>query len=252
MSDRLARGWDEAADGYEAYWVPRFAPWVDTAARAVVGEALPGGPVLVPCCGTFPELEPLTAALPRREIVGIDLSAGMVRLANGRAARYPHARAVQGDASTVDAGSCAALVSVFGLQQLPQPDAAIGSWVAALRPGGVLSVVYWAGDTETDGPFALLFDVMRAHVPPPDRSWESRIAAAVTAHGGVVHRDASVAHPMSHADAATFLDAYTSSGPHRPLADAPFFEAVRAEFLRRAPVGEWSHRPQARHLVVSV
>jgi SAM-dependent methyltransferase len=252
MSDRLARGWDEAADGYEAYWVPRFAPWVETAVLAVAGATLPDGPVLVPCCGSFPELEPLTAALPGREIVGIDLSAGMVRLARERAARHPRARAVQGDASTVDAGSCAALVSVFGLQQLPEPDVAIGSWVAALRPGGLLSVVFWTGDTETDGPFALLFDVLRAHVPPPDRGWELRIAAAVTAHGGVVHRDGSVAHPMAHRDPATFLDAYTRSGPHRPLADAPFFDAVRAEFLRRAPAGPWQHRPQARHLVVSV
>src|SRR6185436_19809622 len=231
MSDRLARGWDEAADGYEAYWVPRFAPWVETAVLAVAGATLPDGPVLVPCCGSFPELEPLTAALPGREIVGIDLSAGMVRLARERAARHPRARAVQGDASTVDAGSCAALVSVFGLQQLPEPDVAIGSWVAALRTGG---------------PFALLFDVLRAHVPPPDRGWELRIAAAVTAHGGVVHRDGSVAHPMAHRDPATFLDAYTRSGPHRPLADAPFFDAVRAEFLRRAPAGPWQHRPQAR------
>jgi SAM-dependent methyltransferase len=246
MSDRLARGWDEAADGYEAYWVPRFAPWVDTAVRAVAGRPLPDGPVLVPCCGTFPELESLTAALPGREIVGIDLSAGMVRLARERAAGHPTARVVQGDASTVD--SCAALVSVFGLQQLPEPDVAFGSWVAALRPGGVLSVVFWPGDIEADGPFALLSEVLRAYGPRSDREWEQRIGLA----GATIERDEAVAHPMTHPDAATFFDAFTRSGPLRPLVDAPFFDAARAEFLRRAPAGEWSHRPRARHLVVSV
>ena len=256
MNDRLARGWDEAAEGYEAYFVPRFAPWVGTAVDALSGRRLPDGPILVPCCGTFPELDALADAWPGREIVGIDLSAGMVRLARERAARHPSARVVQGDASTVDAGSCAALVSVFGLQQLPEPAVAIGSWVAALRPGGLLSVVFWPGDIEGDGPFALLSTVLREHVPRSDRAWERRIAAAVTARGAVIELDETVAHPMSHPDAAAFFDAFTRSGPLRPLVGAPFFDTVRAEFLRWAPAGgagsgDWSHRPRARHLVVS-
>lgn len=58
---RLAQAWDEAAEGYEQYFVPRFAPWVADAVDAVAGE-LPSGPILVPCCGTFPELPALRAA----------------------------------------------------------------------------------------------------------------------------------------------------------------------------------------------
>jgi hypothetical protein len=60
---------------------------------------------------------------------------------------------------------------------------------------------------------------------------------------------ASITHP----DAATFFDAHVRSGPLRPLADEKgpaFVERLRAEFLRRAPAGEWLHRPNARHVVV--
>ncbi|MEV4757108.1 class I SAM-dependent methyltransferase [Micromonospora sp. NPDC049559] len=252
---RLAQGWDAAVDGYEAYYVPRFAPWVATAVRAITAETLPDGPVLVPCCGTFPELDALVAHFPEREIVGIDLSAGMVRRAGERTARHPRARVVRGDASTLDSrwsGGCAAVVSVFGLQQLPEPALAIRSWVAALRTGGRLSVVFWPDTTEVDGPFALLAELLRAHVPAGDDSWERRLVPAMTAQGAVVERDEQSSYPICHPDAATFFDAHTRSGPLRPLAIArgdAFVTRLREEFLRRAPAGRWQHRPRARHLV---
>lgn len=253
-SERIARGWDEAADGYEAYFVPRFAPWVRTAVAAIAVGG-PDGPILVPCCGTFPELDALIEHFPDREIVGIDLSAGMVRLARERAARWPRVRVVEGDASTLDphwSGRCAAVVSVFGLQQLPEPDLAIRSWVAALAPAGRLSVVFWPSTTESDGPFALMSTVLRAHVPAGDSSWESRLVAAVTAQGATLDRDESPAFQMSHVDAPAFFNAFTESGPLRALATtrgAAFVNQLREEFLANAPTGEWNHRPRARLLV---
>jgi SAM-dependent methyltransferase len=252
---RLAHGWDEAAAGYEIYHVPRFAPWVGAAARAITAEPLPEGPVLVPCCGTFPELDALIEHLPDRDIVGIDLSAGMVRRARERAAGHERVSAVEGDASTLAprwSGRCAAVLSVFGLQQLPEPDVAIRSWAAALRPAGRLSVVFWPHVTELDGPFARLADVVRAHVPPGDGAWVARLVPSLIAEGVVVERDEQPSYPMSHPDAATFFDAYTRSGPLRPLADArgdAFVNRLREEFLRRSPPGEWHHRPRARHIV---
>ncbi|MET7422602.1 class I SAM-dependent methyltransferase [Dactylosporangium sp. NPDC005555] len=249
---RTARGWDEAAEGYEAYYVPRFAPWVATAVAAVTGVPLPDGPVLVPCCGTFPELDALAAALPGRGLTGIDLSAGMVGLAHGRAAGRPGVTVEQGDASTLDprwTGRCAAVVSVFGLQQLPEPDAAVASWAAALRPGGVLSVVFWPRHTEDEGPFALISSLVPGG---GDDTWQDRLAPALAAADAVVERDEPLAHPMSHPDAATFFDAHTRDGPMRPLATArgeAFTARLRAEFVRRSPSGEVRHRPSARHLV---
>lgn len=252
---QLARGWDDAAAGYETYYVPRFAPWVSAAVRAIPAETLPEGPVLVPCCGTLPELDELIEHLPGREIVGIDLSAGMVARARERAARHPQVSVVEGDASTLAprwSGRCAAVVSVFGLQQMPEPDVAIGSWAAALRPAGRLSVVFWPHVTERDGPFAKIAEVVRSHVPPADSSWEDGLVPALTAAGAVLECDEQPAHPMSHPDAATFFDAYVRSGPLRPLTTArgaAFVEQLRVEFLRGAPTGEWHHEPHARHIV---
>jgi ubiquinone/menaquinone biosynthesis C-methylase UbiE len=156
-SDRsalLARSWDEAAAGYEAYFVPRFAPWVSTAVAASAAAPLPDGPVLVPCCGTFPELAPLAEQYDGREIVGIDLSAGMLRLARNRAELLgQQVSLVEGDAVALDhlwTGACAAVLSVFGLQQLPDTAAALRSWAATLRPGGRLAVMFWPETPEAD------------------------------------------------------------------------------------------------------
>ncbi|GAA4415347.1 class I SAM-dependent methyltransferase [Actinokineospora soli] len=252
MNEVLARAWDEAADGYEAYFVPRFAPWVAAAVAAV--DEVPAGPVLVPCCGTFPEADPLVARFPGREVVGIDLSAGMVRRANARVSGMPGVRAVVGDAAALDPGwegRCAAVVSVFGLQQIPDALGAVRSWVGALAPGGRLSVVYWPEDTEEDGPFALMRSILPVR---SERSWEPGLLDAVASAGATVIRDEHPAFPMEHADAETFFHAFSCSGPMRASAlvhGEEFVARVRADFLRAAPSGRWTHTPRAR-LVTAV
>ncbi len=247
---RLAQAWDEAAVGYDAYFVPRFAPWVSAAVDAMTD--LPDGPVLVPCCGTFPEAELLAERFPEREIAGIDLSAGMVQLARERAARISQqVSVVQGDASTLDprwTGSCAAVVSVFGLQQLPDPESAIRSWVGALAPGGRMCVVYWPGQTEEDGPFALMGRVIGER---SDYSWEDHLVVALDET--VIESDELVSYPMTHPDAATYFDAADHAGPMRALALArgdAYIAELRARFVAQAPAGEWTHHPRARLIVV--
>ncbi|WP_433160744.1 class I SAM-dependent methyltransferase [Kribbella sp. CA-247076] len=254
---RVAQGWDEAADGYEEYFVPRFAPWVRTAVDSLTSGSrtaqLSDGPILVPCCGTFPELELLVERFPARAIAGIDLSAGMVRRARERAARLGSAdvEVVQGDAGTLDprwSGACAAVVSVFGLQQLPDPEAALRSWVDALAPGGRMCVVYWPGKTEDDGPFALLAKVIGDR---SDSSWEDRLVGALDA--GTVERDEFVDFPMTHPDAATYFDAADRAGPMRALALArgdAYIAELRQRYVAAAPAGEWTHHPRARLILV--
>ncbi|MFC5286277.1 class I SAM-dependent methyltransferase [Actinokineospora guangxiensis] len=249
----LARAWDEAAEGYEAYFVPRFAPWVAAAVEAV--PPLPDGPVLVPCCGTFPEAAPLLSRLGRREVVGIDLSPGMVRLARARVAGLAGVRVEVGDAAEPAgwADRCAGVVSVFGLQQLPAPDEAIATWVRALAPGGWLSVAFWPEVSEEDGPFALMRRVLDAMGGArSDRAWEGRLVEAIAGAGGEVVRDEFPAFAMEHRGAAECFTAYADSGPLRAsaLAKGPeFIERVKADFLAAAPEGPWRHTPRARLLV---
>jgi trans-aconitate methyltransferase len=241
--ERLARGWDDAAAGYEKFWVPRFRPWVEAAVAAV--DNLPPGPILVPCCGTFPELDLLLERFPDREIVGIDLSPGMVELAQERIGGRDQARAIVGDAAALDAkwrGECAAVVSVFGLQQLPEPAQAIRSWYDALRPGGRLSVVFWPSLVEQDGPFALMRDLLSPGPADPDPDFAEVL-------GDALDRDEPAVFPITYADAATFFDGYSRSGPMRATAIArgdAFVDEIRRRFLERAPEGEWTHHPAAR------
>ncbi len=244
-AERIARDWDRAAVGYDAYFVPRFAPWVRTAVDALAAAPLPDGPIVVPCCGTFPELDGLLAHFPDHDVVGVDLSAEMVRLARQRAGARSNVTVVQGDAAALDPATYAAVVSVFGLQQLPDPVAALHGWATALRPGGRLSVVYWPGVVEDEGPFALMRDGSSAD---GTSDWEQRLAPALTATGARVERDELPAFDMSHADAETFFDAFANSGP---LSARDNLAELRADFLRRAPAGELRHRPRARHLVAT-
>jgi SAM-dependent methyltransferase len=253
----LARAWDDAVDEYERYFVPRFAPWVSLAVRAITERGLPDGPILVPCCGTFPELPALTGSLPRREIVGIDLSPGMVRLARRRAAGSPQVRVEEGDAATLApgwTGACAAVVSVFGLQQLPDPAAALRSWAETLRHGGRLSVIFWPSTVEHDGPFALLDRILAGHRAAADEPWQRRLSHAVASAGAVVERDEYRTFPMSQPDAQTFWEAMATGGPLRALANArgpDFMRARRREFLELAPAGAWRHEPRARWIVAT-
>lgn len=169
----LARGWDETARAYDRYFVPRFAPWVRAVADAVARAHLPPGPIVAPCCGTGPELEQLALGLPGRDLIGIDLSPQMVRLARMRLAALPSVRVEAGDASEPGAAwprPYAAVVSAFGLQQLPAPDVALANWGHTLRPGGALSVVFWPSDMDAGGPFGLLGHVLAARVALPDTS----------------------------------------------------------------------------------
>lgn len=254
--ERLAQSWDEAAEGYDQYFVPRFAPWLNDAVRAVadVAASLPPGPVLVPCCGTFPELPALQAALPGRELVGLDLSPGMIDLARARAAGSADVQLIVGDAADLDpqrTTSCAAVVSVFGLQQLPEPAAGLASWVGALAPGGVLSVMFWLPATEVDGPFALLRQVIESK-PADEPAWPGLLADVARSAGGEIERDADVVHPMSHPDAATVFDATMDTGSCRGFArsqPADVMQALREKFVAAAPAGEWTHHPRARHIV---
>ncbi|MPZ52643.1 MAG: methyltransferase domain-containing protein [Acidimicrobiia bacterium] len=256
-SKLLAQRWDDRAEGYDRYFVPRFAPWVATTTTTLLAHPLPPGPILVPCCGTFPELPAIAAAHPESEIVGIDISQGMLARARRRTTAHPRTRLLHGDALDIYSrwpGTAAAVISVFGLQQLPDPPTALAGWVSALRPGGVLSVTCWPDEPENDGPFALLDAVVNEVIPQTadDADWHLRLSDAVTSAGAEVEHDVPVAHPIIHPNAEAFWMAMTEGGRLRNLGMShgeTFVAQLRNRFLDRAPAGPWQHQPTARLIV---
>lgn len=248
----LARSWNQAAHGYDDYFVPRFAPWLTDAIDALPLD-LPAGVLVVPCCGTGPELPVLAARYPGRQILGIDLASGMLACAAERTRHVPNVVLREADASdTTGWPSCAAVLSLFGLQQLPRPATALGSWMRALVPGGVLSVVFWPFVVEDDGPFAWFRAALGRHMVLPAGTWEGELTEAISLAGGRLHDDCELQHGMRHASAADFLDAVLDTGPGQMLIEehgAAWADTLRREFLATAPQGPITHTPSARLLL---
>ena len=86
----LAESWTAIAQQYEHRLAPLFQPWLDELVGALDAKDLPEGDVIVPACGPGIELLMLAEVLPgESNIVGIDLAAGMVDVANARIAAAP-------------------------------------------------------------------------------------------------------------------------------------------------------------------
>lgn len=246
------RGWDAAADSYDAQLAPWLSPWLGEAIAAL-DRPLPPGPIVAPCCGTGIELSRLAEHHPGREILGVELSPAMARVARERCEAVARVTIHVGDATSTEAWpSCAGVLSSFGLQQMPEPERALGAWLGALAPGGVLSVVYWPKVKEPEGPFVWLGQALRGKVPEADFSWEGKLAEVIDGAGARVLRDELLSFELKHESAEAFWATMTTAGPLRALALArgpDFMAEVRHEFLRFASAGPVAHRPQARHLV---
>lgn len=182
-------------------------------------------------------------------MVGSDISPGMVALAERRAeavraeaGRAKPCWAVVGDAAALpyEQQSVAGLLSVFGLQQLPDPGACLAGWCRALAPGGVIVVICWPPSTEVDGPWAQYSAALAAvaaadQVPQvalangPD-DWAAGMAVVAAAAGCDVLTDSVVAHQILYPGGA----ALPLQGPHSVLAPLLSFDmtSLPAELLR--------------------
>lgn len=250
----IERAWDEAAGGYDAYFGPRFAPYLGAAVGALLARAaeLPAGAVVVPCAGPGRELVPLAKAFPERAIVASDLSHQMVALARARSAELANVSVERRDATALEPpGAAAALVSCFGLQLLPDPPGTLESWLGLLRPGGLAVIVYWPRDAEERGPFHALQRLLR-QVGLRDGDWEAELVPRALRAGGRTLCDAPIAFAMQHSDAATVWHAFTRLGPLRALAltrGQDLVDALGLEFVAELASGPIEHSPAARLLV---
>lgn len=253
----VERGWDEAAAGYDAYFGPRFAPYLGAAVGALILHAaeqgLPEGALLVPCVGPGRELLPLAPAFSDRSIVGSDLSAQMVEMARARTRHLPNVVLERADATQLraPAGGVAALVSVFGLQLLPEPVLALRGWLGLLNPGGVAVIVYWPRNSEPKGPFFSMRRLLR-EAGVPDGGWEDELVRQLPEQCSV-RADVGLRFELSHDDAPSLWRALTELGPLRALANArgPELIATLGErFVREQQPGPLTHTPEARLLVI--
>jgi trans-aconitate methyltransferase len=254
--NRVELAWDQAARGYDAYFAPRFAPYLGAAIGALLArrEELPSGAILVPCVGPGRELCPLARAFPDRPIAASDLSGEMVKLARERSAQFPNVNVERADAMTLSAPSTglAALVSVFGLQLLPDPAAALGAWLSELSIGGLAVIVYWPRVAEQSGPFFSMRRALRK-AGVADGAWQEELSARAAENGGRVLTDVPLAFEIQHDDAAAAWSALTLLGPLRGLAltrGQDLIDALGAEFVAELPAGPIVHTPAARLLII--
>ncbi|MDQ4108338.1 MAG: class I SAM-dependent methyltransferase [Actinomycetota bacterium] len=139
-SAALAERYSEDAVTYRKLW----APQLQRAASPLI-EALPmagARRVLDVGCGVGALLDDLAAAAPLATIFGVDLSTGMLRLADPR---FP--RAIMDATKLAFASASFDVVTMcFMLFHVPDPVAALKEVERVLRPGGSIGVITWGDD----------------------------------------------------------------------------------------------------------
>lgn len=257
MSNAVELAWDEVATGYDDYFSPRFAPYLGTALGSLIGHKreLPSpGCIVVPCTGPGHELGPLARAFSERQILASDLSGEMVKLARARNARFANVSVERADATQLPRPEhgAAALLSVFGLQLLPNPAETLASWLELLQPRGLAAVAYWPRDADEGGPFGTMHRLL-AESGTPDRAWQGELEANILAASAHIREDVRIAFEMKHEDARSLWQAMTRLGPLRALALArgqAFVEQLGSRFEAEVPAGPISHAPEARLLLL--
>jgi SAM-dependent methyltransferase len=255
VASRAELAWDEAARGYDEYFGPRFAPYLGAAVGALAarGDELPSGCIVVPCVGPGRELRPLARAFRERQIVASDLSGEMVSLARERNRDVQNVSVERADATQLDTQNVAAVLSVFGLQLLPDPVAALGSWLKLLNTGGLAAIVYWPRDAEPSGPFSSMRRLLRG-VGVLDGSWENELLPTALAAGTQVLADLPLVFEIQYEDSRTLWHALTQLGPLRGLAMArgqALIDELGEQFVAELPSAPLSHTPEARLLLLA-
>ncbi|MER5640198.1 class I SAM-dependent methyltransferase [Kitasatospora sp. NPDC002227] len=168
--------YDDEAVGYDA---GRGGEARAAAAAAAVRELVPEGAVWLAdlACGTG--IVTARLAAPGREVVGVDISAGMLRFAAGR---LP-GRVLQGDATRLPLGenTLDAVVMVWLLHLMDEATAlaAFGEAARVVRPGGVLVTTVDKADAAYLEPsdVAGLIAPVRARCSRPNADGLARLTA---------------------------------------------------------------------------
>jgi trans-aconitate methyltransferase len=217
-------------------------------------EQLPGGAIVVPCVGPGRELPALARAFSERHVAASDLSTGMVKCATERGAAFSNVSVTRADATqlTRPSAGVAALLSVFGLQLLPNPAEALASWITLLSAHGLAVIVYWPREAEAVGPFHSMRQLLR-RAGLADGTWEAELVPSALSVGARVLVDSPLCFEITYEDARTMWQGLTHLGPLRGLMlarGAQFVAKLGEEFEAELPKGPLSHTPAARLLIL--
>jgi SAM-dependent methyltransferase len=246
--------WDFVAEGYQAYWCPRFRPYWEEALDEF--QPPPLGPLAVPGCGPGEEVLLLLKRHPDRSIVATDPSQVMIRLVWGRL-RASGASSVLANVGAAESLSdfvrqAAGVFSSFSLQLVECPIAALKDWSLALRAGGSIAVLFWPKPlpgTVADRLQAALTSVSGEARP----DWEGRALECLSQLGLRLVGDEMLLHEMEHQSPEEYFDRLVASGPLQLFLRR--FGRMAVEESRRLWLRDhglerkgdrWVHRPPAR------
>jgi SAM-dependent methyltransferase len=129
---QLVEEFDELAEFYEVLVRPFSTPIFDEALAVIRRYLAPNSRVMDAGCGPGRELRRVVALVPEGEAVGVDLAAGMVKVAHA-------------SARTRGLDNCAFfqsdVYSCLAHHHYPDPSAAATGVLRCLRPGGIYCVI---------------------------------------------------------------------------------------------------------------
>ena len=142
----LVEDFDRLAELYEALVRPFSTPIFDEALELIGSFLASDSRVLDLGCGPGRELSRVAALVPRGEVVGVDLAAGMVEAAHAGAQsrgldNCAFFQADVGELSDEFTGRFDLVYTSLAHHHFPDPDAAAANALRCLRPGGAYCVV---------------------------------------------------------------------------------------------------------------
>jgi len=163
MPEAIARKqYDQMAGTYDRLWRTYIDRTLALLKRAAMIQ--PHEIVLDVACGTGAFEHMLLADCPSQPIVGVDISAGMLRIAEHKCCGFPallfqHARA---SALPCKDQSCDVIVSANAFHYFDQPQLVLEEMRRVLEPEGRLIILDWCKDF----PLCALCDILLSAIDP--------------------------------------------------------------------------------------